>query len=183
MTADQLRAVVYSGFAFVCLAVAWHESPNGRKVPVALAVLALLIVAGEALGIGAAITSNLRSMAGEGGWYGQRRFVQGVVLGVMTVAAIAAAVLTWQKTQAAAAAYAIPATAMCFHLAYLLGRTTSFHYADAWLEVDMPVPGIHFHQGDALEILSCVVIGALVWRAYAARSRVRGGYQETIPAP
>lgn len=178
MTADQIRAVAYFGFALFCVLIGRREVEIAKPVPITLAGIALLIILGESLGIGAAVTNGLRDASVDGGWYGARRFVQGVVIVVMGVFAAGAAVVVWRTTQSMAAAYALPAAAMCFHLCYLLARTSSFHYADAWLEVDLPLPGVHLHQGDVLELISCAVIGVLVWRAYT-----RGGYRESVPAP
>jgi len=122
---------------------------------IAAAVL-LLLGLNKQLDIQMLLTDAARSFARDGGWYEQRRIVQGVFLLAMALGTAGAAVLLTLWLHGLARMAKVAATGLMLLMGFVLLRAAAFHHIDAWVTVN--VAGLR--SGWWLELAGIALIGA-----------------------
>ena len=130
-------------------------------------LLLILLGLNKELDLQALLTTEGRLVAHYGGWYDQRRLVQGLFLLILAVAGVLviASLTRWLRTSPAQVKAAVFGIILLF--TFVVMRAGSFHHLDNWVTIN--VAGMR--SGWWLELAGIAVIGlsALAYRVRPKR--------------
>jgi hypothetical protein len=151
-----LITVAYFAAAALTL-IAARRTNEGRERMFWVGCTALLVLLGfnKQLDLQGYITTGGRSLAQHGGWYEQRRLVQGMFLLALCVAAASATTILALWLRRSAAEIRIAAAGIILLFSFVLWRAASFHHMDVW--VTRNVAGMR--SGWWLETAGIIIIG------------------------
>ncbi len=139
-------------------------TPRERYFWYLSAAVLVLLGLNKQLDLQLLLTDEARNLAKAGGWYEQRRTVQGVFLLVLGFGAAGVAVLLAWWLRRSAHEVKIAAAGLLLLTGFVLLRAAAFHHIDAWVTVD--IAGLR--SGWWLELAGIALIGA------AAAARLSG---------
>lgn len=142
-------------------------SRRERRFWIGTALILVFLGLNKELDLQTLVTTQGRLLAHQGGWYEQRRLVQGAFLLVLALggALVIAALVAWLRrspVQVKAAAFGI---ALLF--IFVIMRAGSFHHIDRWVTINLA----GLRSGWWLELTGVLVIGlsALAYRGRRKR--------------
>lgn len=153
---------------FVGAAAAFWASKSGsrkdRRFWLGTAILLVILGFNKELDLQSLLTTEGRDIARHGGWYEQRRLVQGIFLLLLGIGGVIAALSLVRWLRRSAFEVKMAAVGIVILFTFILIRAGSFHHIDNWVTIN--VAGLR--SGWWLELAGIIVIAL---SAFAYRSR------------
>lgn len=164
---------IVAGLCFRNMRSPGQEDVADRKIRVLWLVLGVLLVflgINKQLDLQTALTEFGRILSRQMGWYGQRRYVQGVFVSFVGATALGFVLWFLIRGRHLFERMFIPGLGMCVLLAFVLVRASSFHHIDQMLGLKIWGAKVNW----VLEIGSLVIIAWGAVRFPVALSDRRG---------
>ena len=164
-----LAWIVVAAYFIGAAAAFWASSSvrrQDRRFWIATALTLIFLGLNKELDLQTFLTTEGRSLAQQGGWYEQRRLIQGLfLLGLAVIGfLVRAALVTWLRKSPRSVKTAAVGLVILF--VFILMRAGSFHHIDNWVTIN--VAGLR--SGWWLELTGIVTI-ALSALAYRRRPK------------
>ena len=149
---DPLRLVAYCVLAAACFAAAYTAERRSGLVLMGVGVLAIFLGLALTLDVAGAVADAVRRMAGDEGWYGSRRPIQGAVIIVVAALGLTAAVSVWIISTRLLPELRTMLVLLMGLICFLVIRAISLHHVDAYL--NRHPGGQALHLGDIIELVA-----------------------------
>ena len=168
--AGWITVVAYFAGAYFCWKAAWAHMKSGdsREASFWFVFTSFLLFLGlnKQLDLQTWFTLFGKHLAQDEGWYGSRRIVQAIFIGVVAFGGLASLILFWRLARGRVRHYRMALFGAVALGCFIIIRAASFHYVDKMLGLRFTWVRLNF----VLEVggIVCVAIAAFKsWREYA----------------